>query len=194
MANIYHKRYLQIEMQYKSGIEASRGYQEIMPLYPVQRTQRIGIKVQVQDQHNDIPLLRTKQPLYHPPRPRRRLSVRMATIPCINSDNRLSLPHNQRRGPNSVAIQIEAVFDVATSAKVVVVLQIGIIGSIVHVAFAARLALVPLTVYSSRDKERAFAVGCGLRRRCLRSLMRDVLILGRGFGRLSSRRDSVRLL
>lgn len=47
----------------------------------------------------------------------------------------------------------EAVYDMATSVKVVIALEIGIVGPIMHVAFAARLALVPLTVYSIRYRE-----------------------------------------
>ena len=56
-------------------------------------------------------------------------------------------------GPIAREYKSETVYDMATSAKVVVALQIGIVGPIMHVALAARLALVPLTVYSVRYRE-----------------------------------------
>ena len=56
-------------------------------------------------------------------------------------------------GPIAREYKSEPVYDMATSAKVVVALQIGIVGPIMHVALAARLALVPLTVYSVRYRE-----------------------------------------
>jgi hypothetical protein len=56
-------------------------------------------------------------------------------------------------GPVAWEYKNDAVYDMATSTKVVVALQIGVVGPVMHGAFAARLALVPLTLYSVRYRE-----------------------------------------
>ncbi|KAJ5851983.1 uncharacterized protein N7529_011368 [Penicillium soppii] len=56
-------------------------------------------------------------------------------------------------GPLAWKYKGEVVYDMATSSKLVVALQLGIIGPTMHAALAARLALVPLTVYSVRYRE-----------------------------------------
>ncbi|KAF3024557.1 hypothetical protein E8E15_007833 [Penicillium rubens] len=56
-------------------------------------------------------------------------------------------------GPTSWQHKSEVVYNIASNARVVLALQIGAVGPVLHAALGARLALVPLALYSARFRE-----------------------------------------
>lgn len=77
----------------------------------------------------------------------------METIPHLNTHNRPNLPHNQRNSANKLTIQKRSCVHVASNTRVVLALQIGAMGPVLHTALGARLALVPLALYSARFRK-----------------------------------------
>lgn len=56
-------------------------------------------------------------------------------------------------GPVTWQYKSEAVYDISSNTQVVLALQIGVVGPVLHAALGTRLALVPLTLYSTRFRE-----------------------------------------
>lgn len=56
-------------------------------------------------------------------------------------------------GPVNWQYKSEAVYNIASDMRVVLALQIGVVGPVLHAALGSRLALIPLTLYSARFRE-----------------------------------------
>ena len=56
-------------------------------------------------------------------------------------------------GPVNWQYKTEAIHNIASDKQVVLALQIGVVGPVLHAALGSRLALVPLTLYSARFRE-----------------------------------------
>lgn len=56
-------------------------------------------------------------------------------------------------GPVTWQYKSEAVYNIASNTRVVLALQIGVVGPVLHAALGTRLALVPLALYSARFRE-----------------------------------------
>lgn len=56
-------------------------------------------------------------------------------------------------GPVTWQYKSEPVFNISSNTRVVLALQIAVVGPVLHAALGTRLALVPLALYSTRFRE-----------------------------------------
>lgn len=78
--------------------------------------------------------------------------------------------------PGSVGWEYKSeMADMSTNGRLVIALQIGVIGPVLHAALATRLGLVPLTGFSGRYRD--LCSKCGFRRRYLPWMTKGIWIL-----------------